>query len=305
MRIPEYLSPTSIHIWQDDEELFYQRYLSEFRLPREPQTQPQSIGSAFDAYVKCYIYKCVFGKEEEPYILKNLFENQVEEHNRNWAWEHGKLVFDQYKKAGCIADIMLELEKAVGPPNFEFEIRDTIQGIPLLGKPDIFFISDKGFRVIYDWKVNGYCSSNLKSPMKGYLKLREKGKLEKSHKNCVPALHGGITINADMFLEEGDKSWADQESVYAWLLGENIGSENWVSGIDQICGPASRLRFATHRCRVSSTWQQGFFDVAKELWDRINSGWFFRHLSEEDSKNLCNLLDEVNKEELDGGYAAV
>lgn len=297
MRMPTYLSPTSVHCWMDDEELFYQRYLSENRLPREPQTQPMSIGSSFDAYVKCYIFKCIFGKEDEIYNLRGLFESQVEKHNREWAWEHGKLVFDAYKKAGCVADLMLELERAVGPPSFEFEIKDHINGVPLLGKPDMFFISKEGMRIIYDWKVNGYCAKSLKSPMKGYLKLREEGKVEKQHKNCVPAHHGGIIINANMFLEEGEKGWADQESVYAWLLGETVGSENWVSGIDQICGPANRLRFATHRCRVSSGWQNGFMEVAKQLWDTIQSGWIFRHLSEEDSKGLCQLLDDMSNNE--------
>ncbi len=247
MRTPEYLSPTSVHLWMLDTESFYMRYLRTNRIPRTPQTQPMSIGSSFDAYVKCYIYKAIFGKESEVYNLRGLFEKQVEKHNWEWAWEHGKLVFDSYKEAGCVADIMLELERAVGPPNFEFEIRDTIGGVPLLGKPDMFFISKESFRVIYDWKVNGYCAKSLKSPMKGYLKLREKGKLDKIHKDCVTVEHGGININANTFLEEGSKDWADQVSTYAWLLGESIGSENWISGIDQ-----NQLESIVHRLSAFS-----------------------------------------------------
>ncbi|KKK99128.1 hypothetical protein LCGC14_2635890, partial [marine sediment metagenome] len=88
MRIPEYLSPTSISLWQKDEELFYQRYLSENRLPREPQTQPMSIGSAFDAFCKSYLHEALFGKGADPcYSRGYLFEEQVQEHNRDWAWE--------------------------------------------------------------------------------------------------------------------------------------------------------------------------------------------------------------------------
>jgi hypothetical protein len=254
-----------------------------------------SIGSSFDAFVKCYIFEAVNGKQSEgdTYHLRTLFEDQVQEHHWDWAWENGKLVFDAYKRAGCVADLMLEVEKAVGPPDFEFTIKAEVDGVTLLGKPDMFFISKEGFRVIYDWKVNGYCAQSLKSPMKGYLKLREAGKTEKMHKDCVPGLHGGIVINAGMYLEEGDKSWADQISVYAWLLGEKVGSENWVAGIDQICGPANRMRFATHRARVSSGWQEGFFDVAKNLWDIIQSGWIFRDLSESESESRCKLLDEA------------
>ena len=198
---------------------------------------------------------------------------------------------------------MLELDRAIGPPNFEFEIKDTINGVTFLGKPDMFFISKESFRVIYDWKINGYCAKSLKSPMKGYLKLREKDKLDKIHKDCVVVEHGGININANMFLEEGSKDWADQVSVYAWLLGESVGSENWISGIDQICGPADRLRFATHRCRVSQGWQQGFMEVSKDLWETIHSDWIFRDLSESDSKGLCSLLEEMEDFEDDSwGY---
>ncbi len=304
MRIPTYLSPTSIHLWMRDKEAFYMRYLRTKKLPRNPQTQPMSIGSSFDAYVKCYIYDRIFGKSQDgdTYHLRTLFESQVEEHNREWAWEHGKLVFDAYKEAGCVADIMLELNRAIGPPNFEFEIKDTINGVTFLGKPDMFFISKDNFRVVYDWKVNGYCAKSLKSPMKGYIKLREKGKLDKIHKDCVVIEHGGININANMFLEEGSKDWADQESVYAWLLGEQVGSENWISGIDQICGPANRLRFASHRCRISQGWQQGFMGVAKDLWETIHSDWIFRDLSESDSKGLCSLLEEMEDYDEDGFF---
>jgi len=202
---------------------------------------------------------------------------------------------------------MLELERAVGPPSFEFTINDTIDGVPLLGKPDMFFISKEGFRVIYDWKCNGHynmkneVSDRLKSPSKGYLKLREAGKTEKTHKLCTPVDHGGIVINAELYLEEVDKGWADQLAVYSWLLGENVGSENWVAGIDQLCG-GPRLRFATHRCRVSSLWQEQFFQCAKDLWDTIQSGWIFRDLSESESKGLCQLLDETEYDDEWGGF---
>ncbi len=295
MRIPTYLSPTSIHLWMRDREAFYMRYLRTEKLPRQPQTLPMSIGSSFDAYVKCYIYGAIFGKQSDgdTYHLRTLFESQVEKQNWDWAWENGKLVFDAYRRAGCVSDLMLELKSAIGAPNFEFEIKDTINGVPLLGKPDMFFISKENFRVIYDWKVNGYCAKSLKSPMKGYLKLREEGKLDKIHRDCVTVELGGIKINANMYLEEGSKDWADQVSVYAWLLGEAVGSEEWISGIDQIYGPADRLRFATHRCQVSQGFQQGFFDIAKDLWEIINSDWIFRDLSKADSKGLCSLLEKM------------
>ena len=56
MRMPEYLSPTSLNVWKRDQEQFYLQYLAEKRPPREPQTQPMAVGAAFDAYVKSYLY---------------------------------------------------------------------------------------------------------------------------------------------------------------------------------------------------------------------------------------------------------
>ncbi|KKL53800.1 hypothetical protein LCGC14_2271830, partial [marine sediment metagenome] len=221
MRIPEYLSPTSISLWQKDEELFYQRYLSENRLAREPQTRPMSIGSAFDAFAKSYLHEKLFGKGADPqYSKEAIFEEQVQSRNRDWAWENGEFVFEAYKQSGCLADMMLELTGSVGDPRFEFTIKDTVTTqigeIPLLGKPDIFFTNNEGARVILDWKVNGYCAKSLKSPMKGYVKLREKGKNVKMHKDCCLLKVHGMYINVAMNLENGDKSWADQLAIYSW-----------------------------------------------------------------------------------------
>ncbi len=299
MRIPEYLSPTSISLWQKDEELFYQRYLSENRLAREPQTQPMSIGSAFDAFCKSYLHESLFGKGADPRYNRNvIFEEQVQEHNRDWAWENGERVFDAYKDIGCLADMMLELTGAVGDPRFEFTIQDTVTTsigeIPLLGKPDIFFTNSEGARVILDWKVNGYCSESLKSPMKGYVKLRECGKDIKMHKDCCLMKVHGMFINVAMGLEDGDKSWADQLAIYSWLLGEPFGSSSMITGIDQICGPKDRLRFATHRLRIGADYQFELLALIEQLWETIQSGHIFRSMPLDESQARCALLDEVN-----------
>lgn len=308
MRIPEYLSPTSISLWQKDEELFYQRYLSEHKLPREPQTQPMSIGSAFDAFCKSYLHENLFGKGADArYSKEAIFEEQVQEHNRDWAWENGEYVFGEYKRAGCLADLMLELATSVNAPRFEFTIKDTVTTsigeIPLLGKPDIFFINDKGARVILDWKVNGYCAKSLKSPMKGYVKLREYGKEPKMHKDCCPMVVNGVLINVAMNLEDGDKSWADQLAIYSWLLGEPFGSTSMITGIDQICGPKDRLRFANHRLRIGADYQFELLALIQQLWEIINSKHIFRMMLPEESVARCELLDQVNYS--DGAFQGI
>lgn len=300
MRTPKYLSPTSIHTFYEDTEEFYRRYISEIRTPRFPQTQPMSIGSAFDARVKSYLHKQLFGNsgDDGRFELRAIFEDQVEEHNRSWAWEHSQYVFDQYKSAGCLADLMLELNQAVGKPRFEFSIQDTIEtdigGIPLLGKPDIFFINSQGARVVYDWKVNGYCANRTTSPMKGYVKLRSSGnRLIKQHPKCFAITFKGIMINAAMFLEEGNRNWADQLTIYSWLLGEPIGSEQVIFGIDQIVGPADQLRFASHRLRIKPEYHYHLLDLVKIVWDSITKNHIFRDLSIDESQKRCELLDMI------------
>jgi hypothetical protein len=185
---------------------------------------------------------------------------------------------------------MIELGDAIGPPRFEFDLLGEIEGVPVLGKPDVFFLNKSGARVVYDWKVNGYCSNSLTSPMRGYIKLRDAGKV-KMHPDAIVINRNGIDINCAMFLEDGNESWADQLSIYGWLLGEPVGSEELIVGIDQVCGPVNRLRFATHRLRVSPEYQYALVQNLVNAWDIILSGWIFRDMSEEDSAKRCEILD--------------
>ena len=304
MRIPKYLSPTAINLWRKDEEDYYLRYLADVRSAREPQTQPMSIGSAFDAFAKSYLHEALFGKGADVrYGKEAIFEEQVQPHHRDWAWKNGQFVFDEYKNIGCLSDLMLELNKAVGKPRFEFTIEDTISttigDIPLLGKPDIFFINDEAARVILDWKVNGYCSASNTSPMKGYIKLRQRGKPEKMHRDCHLMVVNGIMINVGMHLEDGKTDWADQLSVYSWLLGEPFGSADMITGIDQIVGGPTKLRFATHRLRISADYQFELLAVIEQMWETINSDWIFRGMTQEDSAARCDLLDSIGGNESD------
>lgn len=296
MRIPKYLSPTSISLWQKDTTEFYERYLSDYKRPRDPQTNPMAIGSAFDAFAKSYIFESLFGKGHDPrYAKEAIFEEQVSPHVRDWAWENGEYVFQQYKDAGCIADLMLDLNQAIGDPRFEFTIQDTVSTqigeIPLLGKPDIFFTNKLGARVILDWKVNGYCAARLTSPMKGYVKLRDGDKPVKTHKDAHVIRVLGMDINVAHCLEDVQQTYADQLSIYSWLLGEPFGSEQMLTGIDQICGPKTRLRFATHRCKISPDYQFELLALIEQIWETIHSGWIFQDMTEEQSKLRCELLD--------------
>jgi len=295
MRIPNYLSPTSIKLFYNDREAFYSRYLADERAPREPQNHHMAIGSSFDAFCKSYLHEKLFGKGADPrYSFDTLFQDQVEPHNRDVALKDGSHIFEEYREAGCLASMMLDLGQAVGEPRFEFTINDDIQGVPLLGKPDIFFINSYGARVILDWKVNGYYGTRLKSPMKGYVRLMPGNKV---HRDCTLMMVNGLMINIGMFLEDGNKDWADQLSIYSWLLGEGVGSSEMIVGIDQICGPRDRLRFATHRLRISPEHQFDLIMLVENAWKCITKDHIFDDLTKEDSQARCKLLDDNTYDE--------
>lgn len=304
----EYISPSRLALFKRSPEDFYIRYLTKRRLPDEPQTPPMAVGSAFDAYVKSALHVSLFGKAKRPeFEFDALFEAQVDAAQRDMALDAGKYVFEKYKEYGAYNDLLLELQQAVNEPRFEIEVKgvvagyrdgmiDTRHGVTFLGKPDVFFTNKHGVNTIYDWKVNGYFSNTLVSPMKGYLRLRESKTFHTSHKDCVASMFQGTMINIGHYLEYFKEDWATQLAVYGWLCGANVGEE-FIVGIDQLCcgpDPTSaypRIRVAEHRLRISQKFQHETFQFARELWEVVHSDHFFRDLTKEESQSRCALLD--------------
>ena len=316
MRQPEFISPSALKLFEHDKRAYYSKYLAENRPPREPQTNAMSVGSAFDAFVKSYLYEKVHGNfgPNNEYERRTLFEAQVEEHVRDFAWDAGMHVFSKYSRSGALGDLMLELDKSIQAPRFEFDVRGIVEceinNVPMLGKPDIFFVSNEGARVIFDWKVNGYCSKHPYSPVRGYIKVRDTWdvRLRKSsrrnglhHPEASIGTYKGFRYNASGYMEEFNDAWADQLIIYAWLLGETPGSEDLLVGIDQIVaidqleenGPF--LRVANHRCKVSHDWQMKLLSRLDYMWTCITSGHFFDHVSKEESDKLCQELEDYGK----------
>jgi hypothetical protein len=308
----EYLSPSAITKWlKEGPEAYYLHYLTPNRPPREPQTQPMSIGSAFDAYCKSYLHDKLFGKghtDSNRFDLTAIFEAQVEEQHRDWALENGKYVFDVYKSSGALADLLNDLLGAKNSPRFEFEVRGQVNGyregvqlttnqVTLLGKPDAAYVNRHGIHVVLDWKVNGYCSKYPTSPLKGYVRLRgSDGRNTGCHKDCSPYELGGMTINIAGFLEHFNEDWARQLSIYAWLCEEAVGSD-YIVAIDQMsCKPCPgakpTIRVAEHRLRVSPDFQWECFRQACEIWSIVTSDHIFRNLTLEESQARCELLDK-------------
>lgn len=304
MRTMKYLSPTSLSMFYGNREQFYLYYLSEAKPARDPQTEPMAVGSAFDAYVKSWLVEKLLGPRPE-FEFTTIFEQQVESHNRDAALMAGREVFETYKAVGALADLMLDLQGCIGQPRFESSIQAPIScslaigDVPFLGKPDIYFITKLGARVIFDWKVNGYYSNGNVSPKPGYIRQRTNNPKTngKSHDKAMVMSLTGVKISAMHPLCSVDKGWAAQLSIYAWLLGEAIGAQ-FITAIDQIAVGRDALRnreyrIAQHRSVVSEKFQTDVFLSAHKAWEIIKSGHVFDDMPRHESDARCRMLDEM------------
>jgi hypothetical protein len=299
MRLPNYISPSSLSKFEKDVDEFYIKYMAEPRPEREPQSEPASVGSAFDAVVKGNLHAALFGNNN----FEELFESQVEKHNRDFAMKAGLHVYRNYVACGAYDELLGMMDKAQEAPQFEFEANIEINGIPLMGKPDARFVNKHGIHIILDWKVNGYCGKYNTSPTKGYKLCRDglswprpSRSHEKSHKLYKDYIHHELKIN-EYYLEDFSIDWADQLSIYGWMMGETPGDEEVVVAIDQVVaksnGDEPLLRIAQHRSRVSSGYQNKLVTRLSDMWDSVQSGHLFRDVTEEESREMCSRLDSV------------
>lgn len=302
MRTPEYISPSSLSKFESDRRTFYTRYLCDIRSERPPQFDFMAVGSAFDGFTKNAIHVAIFGEQATkgtPYERDTIFEAQVEPHVRDVARERGEDLFAQYVECGAFPSLLGDIEKSPFAPEMEFTVQDDVSDVPLLGKPDLRYITKAGVHVICDWKVNGSTSKTGASPFKGYQVARDiwgSNTNGKAHKIYRGDAYKDVMVQ-DLWLEEKCDYWADQLAIYAWLLGEPVGGENFVVRMEQIaCRPVKtrdlpRAKFATHMNRISEGYQQALLARVKMCWSTILSGHIFDDLSREESDDQCELLD--------------
>ncbi|NJL72803.1 MAG: hypothetical protein HC888_15205, partial [Candidatus Competibacteraceae bacterium] len=177
-----------------------------------------------------------------------------------------------------------------------------------LGPSDIFFTNEDGARAIYDWKVNGYCGMKSTSPQPGYVKVRDtwtqtSNGVKASRYNGIPhadatvEMFRGIKINTASYMEDNSDEWALQLATYGWVLGEPLGSEQLIFGIDQIVnsgkfiGDKPLLRVANHRSRIGRQFQMTLASRYAYCWDCITSGHYFRDVELARSKEKCSELE--------------
>jgi hypothetical protein len=303
-----HISPSALKTWSEKPDEWYMKYMSFNKPPSIPQTQPMAIGSAFDAYAKSYIIKHLSGGNVPVgYSFEELFEKQVEPHNRDWALIHGKYAFDCYKTSGALADLMLEINGADTAPRFEFEVKGTIKTdlgeVKLQGRPDLKFHTKQGAEVVIDWKLNGYQGNSPMSP-KPHYNLSRDGWTDgdhsrthrQSHKDACIFLEKGIHVNTTAHMENVDKDWATQLCVYAWLMGAPVGSD-FVNGIEQLaCSPGNgkpKIRISSYRMKTKKEYQEDLFQRLCSMYEIINSDHIFRDVSKEESQARCKHLDSV------------
>lgn len=317
MRTMKYLSPTSLKMFYENRENFYLQYLCDKKTPRPPQTNAMAVGSAFDAYVKSFLVEKLVGKRPE-FERDTIFTAQVESHNRDEAKKAGEIVFKEYSRLGALSDLLIDLEGCIGEPRFETTVEGYVSAVslafgdvPFLGKPDIFFITKQGARIIFDWKVNGYYSNYNVSPKAGYTRIRSSDpKLNgKVHPKAMVMDHQGIKISITHPLDTVDREWAAQLSIYSWLLGQDIGSK-FIVGIDQIfCGNddfgGKKIGVAQHRSIVNESFQQETFKKANEAWKAIQSGHVFFECPRPESDARCVLLDAMADTPPDPAFDAI
>lgn len=294
LRIPKYLSFSSVNLFYKDRKEFFRKYICQIRVPRLKQMRAAAVGSAFDSMVKASIASEIYGPGvREEYELSVLFEDAVEKQNRDIARQDGKRCFDAYKTSGAYAYLIWMFRDAQRPPEFERAARATLFGIPVLGKTDCDFVDRNGTLIILDWKVKGYCSKYGASPAKGYgccfdgwVDKPHSRSHNKSHKMYSPVEYKGYSINS-IGIETCFEKWAQQLSLYGWILGQPVGSDEHIVFIDELCckyqGPESppTIRIAGHASRISKAFQNDYFAKIKECWNRVSSGDIFDENNDE------------------------
>lgn len=306
LRIPSYLSPSSLSKFESDRSTFFERYLSPIRTKRPPQMDFMAMGSAFDARVKSEIHSAISGTNAtkgSQFEFETLFESQVEPHIRDVVLERSTDLWNQYVKCGAYGCLLGDIVASPFAPEMEFTAQGEVEGIPLLGKPDLRYITKEHVHVIADWKVNGSMSKTGASPVQGYKVACDtygSNTHGKCHKKYVPHEYKDVEIN-EAYLEQFSPDWADQLAIYSWLLGESIGSEDYVIRMEQIaCRPVKsqplpRAKFATHMSRISKGYQESVLARVKMCWSTIQSGHIFTDVSREQSDEICEQLVDKAK----------
>lgn len=308
-RRPQNLSHSNVRKYHEDPYDWVMTYLVKDRADKTPQTEPMSVGSAFDAKVKSELAKELFGEGAKPELeYEAVFESQVEEHNRDFAKPAGEHAFEAYVYSGMYQELLTMLLEAQDEPRFEFECVGKVGGIPIKGYPDCRFIHKSGVAVTLDWKCMGFCSKSSVSPSKGYRLCKDGHPAKKpsrshnkSHKDYLPFDMGGLEVN-QVYMEDCKPIYADQLTVYGWLLGQKVGDENVCVMVDELVwkfAGSHRMpigRVANHRGRVRKEYQIQLLERYKKVWRAVESGYVFTNMGRQENDDQCRQLERTARQ---------
>lgn len=288
-KTPVYLSPTSLRLLETNPNDYYLRYI--LGVPRSPQTKAMAIGSAFDARVKARLTVDVLG---QPDIFEELFATQVEPSLQDWCREHSAKILEEYVSCGAYVELLNELENAEDV-RFEFDAETLVRyddgfAVPIFGKPDFYAHLRSGANLIYDWKVNGYCSKA--SPHPDYVRLYEVSGQTRGYSAAVLMFHG-IPYSPTSTLKP---EWEDQLLFYIMSAAAPQYAEHpWLAGIEQLVfSSPTRMRVAQHRLIISQTKFDQLRIRLRRAWEGILSGHYFLTVSREENDARIAQLEQTN-----------
>lgn len=289
-RSPDYLSPSALALFEKNPDGYFVRYLCPIKQPRDPQTDPMSVGSAFDALVKNRISVDLWGHERteaDEFRIRDLVVKQCEPHTLPESLRIACILFEQYRECGAYDQLMEVINVSAERPRMEFDVVGTVGGVPLLGKPDLHFHTALGGHVITDWKVSGSCSKCGVSPQQGYMIARDchgSRTHMQPHKKFVRESHHGMFVNKVPMNETTDY-WADQLCTYAWALGEKVGSQDFACRIEQLAvRPGFKTKCVVHQALVDETYQYELLARYQRCWQAVQENHIWQDLTKSESR---------------------
>jgi hypothetical protein len=110
----------------------------------------------------------------------------------------------------------------------------------------------------------------------------------------MPFTHRGFTINSAKSLNQVDPEWAAQLSTYAWVLGEEVGSD-FITVVDQIVcdSKTGNKRVARHSALVQNSFQFEVFDKYHKCWNATLTGHVFQNMTYEENLSKIQTLDAL------------
>jgi hypothetical protein len=123
----------------------------------------------------------------------------------------------------------------------------------------------------------------------------------KEHKLFMASDFRGLTINRG-WMEDCQSEYADQCTLYGWLLGETLGGEETVIFIDELVSKPTGialdshyplLRVANHRARVRKEYQEKLLERVERCWGAVISGHVFLDVTREESDARVETLEDM------------